>query len=216
MSSSRHGPGVRQIARQVGVAPSTVSRRMKAGRCPWTGLGLAPAPPSPPPAPPPDPEAIRVRAAAGLAPTAISRDLGCTPRQVYRTADRHGIAVRGGGVPTPWQLRAAIENMTAAEALEVALEAFEAAVGQDDAGSDLAASLGLCGRQAQIFCLLHRRAGQIVDPERILGVCSAASDPDRPMSRENLGVQIHKLRRKLAGRYTITNARSQGYILEPT
>lgn len=149
-----------------------------------------------------------------MAPTAISRDLACSKSQVYRVADRCGIPVRGGGVPKPWQLRAAIEDMTAAEALELALEAFEASVGQDEAGSALAASLGLRGRQAQVFCLLHRRSGQIVDIERILGVCSASSDPDRPMSRNGLSVQIHHLRRKLAGRYKIINAPARGYILE--
>lgn len=151
-----------------------------------------------------------------MAPTAISRDLGCSTIQVYRVADRCGIPVRGGGVPKPWQLRAAVEDMTAAEALELALEAFEASVGQDEAGSALAASLGLCGRQAQVFCLLHRRSGQIVDHERILGVCSASSDPDRPMSRNSLGVQIHYLRRKLAGQFAIINVPARGYILEPT
>lgn len=212
---------VREIAREIGVAPSTVSRRIRTGRCPYTGaqvslrtpLMIAPRRAA---GAAPDPESIRVRAEVGMAPTAISRDLACSTSQVYRVADRCGISIRRGGVPRPWQLRAAIEDMTAAEALEVALEAFEAAVGQDEAGNELAASLGLRGRQAQIFCLLHRRSGQFVDCERILNICSASSDPDRPMSRENLGVQIYKLRRKLAGRYTITNARTQGYILEPT
>lgn len=164
-----------------------------------------------------DLDTLRARANAGQGKARIGRDLGVSPSSVYRAAKRHGITLSSGpGYSLPVSLREAVQDMRLREALEFALAAYEAAVGQDEKGTALAASLGLLGRQAQIFCLLHRRAGQIVTHERILGVCSAISGPDRPMSRNSVGVQILHLRRKLAGQFTITTAYGLGYILEPT
>ena len=214
--------GIRALAREIGVHPSTVLRRLRRGACPRTGKRdpdqkpqpAAATTPRPKPVPL-DPAALVARVNAGERVRDIARDLGCSAVRLYRAADKHGIAIRGGVAPAPNSIRRAIEDMRPAEALEFVLEAYENAVGNDAETLRTAFDLGATPSEAEIFCLLHGRLGHVVYSETILAVCNAHRPPNRQIGNDAVAVYVSILRRKARGRFTIKNIHSIGYKMEP-
>lgn len=214
--------GIRALAREIGVHPSTVLRRLRRGACPRTGKRdpdqkpqpAAATTPRPKPVPL-DPAALVARVNAGERVRDIARDLGCSPIRLYRAADKHGIAIRGGVAPAPNSIRRAIEDMRPSEALEFVLEAYENAVGYDAATFKEAFEIGATASETEIFCLLHRHLGRAVHTETILAVCNAHRPSARQIGEKTIAVYVSILRRKARGRFTIKNIHSIGYKMEP-
>ena len=207
---------IRSLAREIGVAPSTVLRRINRGYDPRAAISAqagtpCPAKSNPKPLDPGDVAAIERGIEERRPVEHIADDLGMGKGAVYRIADRAGLTIRNGPPPpAPRTLREAVRGMSDKDALEYALEAYEQVAGQTDADLALGLSLGLTQAQAAIFGLLHRHLGSPVAHER-LGAAATFEETPGP---EVIQVQISKMRVKLAGRYTISSVWGFGYQME--
>lgn len=186
--------GIRQIARELGVHPSTVSRRVKAGKDPRAPHKLAGVPrPTGKPRYPGLAEQIAVRAAAGMGGDRIAADLGIARRQtIYDVARREGIQLPGQTYPAE-SLRRAIQDMKPADALEIVLEAYEQAIGFDaERQADLMAR-GLTNDQALIMMALEGRG--ICTYDHLASAVSHARI--EPTTEEAIKAQVCLMRAKI-------------------
>lgn len=159
---------------------------------------------------------VRQRVADGVNSRAIAAEVGATYTEVYRLCDREGIPIRGRGVPNrPHEnIDTAIADMRPTEALQYVLEAFKQQTGQDDATLAYASSLGLSASESMVFGMLSRNMGQVVPMQRLIDFLDV-SQPGKD-GRDTLiliRVYLHKLRRKLAGKYEIRTAHKYGYTM---
>ncbi|WP_277022290.1 hypothetical protein [Paracoccus hibiscisoli] len=207
---------IRSLAREIGVAPSTVLRRINRGYDPRAAISAqagtpCPAKSNPKPLDPGDVAAIERGIEERRPVEHIADDLGMGKGAVYRIADRAGLTIRNGPAPpSPRTLREAVQDMPVMAALEYALEAFEQVAGQTAADLALGLSLGLTQSQASIFGLLHRNLGQPVAHERI-GMVTTFEETPCPGT---IRAQISNMRVKLAGSYTINSVWGFGYQME--
>lgn len=73
---------------------------------------------------------------------------------------------------------------------------------------------GLSTQQATIFALLNRKIGNPVPMATILTVLDAISMEDSP-TVGSVKVQIHRVRKKIAGQYRIDTVIGVGYQMHP-
>ncbi len=109
-------------------------------------------------------------------------------------------------------LRQAVKGMTDAEALEYALEAYDALSGQDMRPEDMP-PVKLSAQQMAIYCLMKRRLGRTVPYGAITSMIDAATG-EVSTSLSSLKAQITYMRRKLADHFTITNVWGVGYRMD--
>lgn len=206
----KRAASLRAIARELGVHPSTVMRRIKAGadpriaRSPLAGRGIDPD----------DEATIRNGLADGLKTIEIARELGVSPTTVCRRAEKIGLNARRGRIEHPVTLRRAVQDMRPLDALEYALNAYEELAGAlNEKPMAEIGDVRLTKQQTQIFGILHNRIGTAVSLNGLLSVMTAGS-PTSEASVASLRAQIFHMRKKLAGCYTIETVYSGGYILE--
>lgn len=206
---------IRQIAREIGVHPSTVLRRLRKGQDPHKGPAAGNASVSLNPRPRHAccnlAAQIAVRAAAGMGGHRIAADLGLRrPQAVYEIARRHGISLPGKTLDAP-SLRKQIEDMRPAEALEIVLEAYEQVAGQHDERVMQLRMDGWTGQQAVILAALEARP--ICRREYLLDLLSHAAGSE--VADKTLSVQIYHIRKRLKGQpVKISNIWGGGYCLE--
>lgn len=222
---------IRQIAREIGVHPSTVMRRLAAGCDPRQKRERQKADPSEKPKRKRQPKAqpafryvtidlgeVRQRVAEGRPAASIAAEIGPSTGTIYNLCDRAGIPIRGRRVPnrTHESIDTVIADMRPTEALEYVLEAFKQQTGQDDETLAYAASLGLTQGEGMVFGLLYRNMNHVVPTQRMVDFLdvSQPGNPDRYTLRM-VWVYIRKLRVKLAGKYTVQTAHGHGYMMRP-
>lgn len=209
---------IRQIAREIGVHPSTVMRRLDAGadprmaRASWEkkpkGSGHAA------PIDLVDEATIRNGIADGLKTIEIARELGVSPQTVCRRATKMGLDARRGRIEHAATLRRAVQDMRPVEALEYALNAYEELAGglSERPRAEIGA-VRLTKQQSQIFDILHNRIGMAVSLNGLLSVMTAGS-PTSDASVVSLRAQVCHMRKKLAGHFTIQTIYGGGYLME--
>ena len=127
---------IRAIARELGVHPSTVMRRLNAGagprkaRAAWAGAPKASGHSAP--IDPVDEATIRNGIAQGLKTIEIARELGVHRETVCRRAAKIGLDARRGQIERAASLRRAVQDMRLLEALTYALNAVEDLAGHLD------------------------------------------------------------------------------------
>lgn len=201
---------IRAIARELGVHPSTVFRRIRAGadprkpRSPRSGKPLDPV----------SEATIRNGLAEGLKTIEIARELGVCQTTVCNRAAKIGLNARRGRIEHAATLRRAVQDMRPLEALEYALNAYEElAGGLSERPMAQIGNLRLTKQQSQIFDILHNRIGTAVSLNGLLSVMTAGS-PTSEAGAGSLRVQIGRMREKLAGHYTIQTIYGGGYLME--
>ena len=132
-----------------------------------------------------------------------------TPAYIKRVTQKfndNGQGVRG-------DMEAVIRAiLTDAEALEYALEAYDALSGQDMRPEDMP-PVKLSAQQMAIYCLMKRRLGRTVPYGAITSMIDAATG-EVSTSLSSLKAQITYMRRKLADHFTITNVWGVGYRMD--
>ena len=222
---------IRQIAREIGVHPSTVMRRLAAGCDPRQKRERQRADPSEKPKRKRQPKGepafryvtidlgeVRQRIADGRPAASIAAEIGPSRGTIYNLCDRAGIPIRGRRVPnrTHESIDTAIADMRPTEALEYVLEAFKQQTGQDDETLAYATSLGLTPSEAMVFGMLYRNLGHMVPLPRLIAFMDASQQGKK--DRDTLillRVHIRRLRSKLEGKYTIQTAYGHGYMMVP-
>lgn len=201
---------LRALALEIGVHPSTVMRRIKAGvdprkpRSPRSGKPLDPV----------SEATIRNGLADGLKTIEIARELGVCQTTVCNRAAKIGLNARRGRIEHAATLRRAVQDMRPLDALEYALNAYEDLAGAlDEKPMGEIGSVRLTKQQSQIFDILHNRIGTAVSLNGLLSVMTAGS-PTSEAGVGSLRVQIGRMREKLAGHFTIKTIHGGGYILE--
>lgn len=201
---------LRALARELGVHPSTVMRRIKAGVDPC----IARSPLAVRSIDPVSEATIRNGLAEGLKTIEIARELGVCQTTVCNRAAKIGLNARRGRIEHPKTLRRAVQDMRPLEALEYALNAYEDLAGAlDEKPMAQVGNVRLTKQQSQIFDILHNRLGTAVSISGLLSVMTAGS-PTSEAGAGSLRAQISHMRKKMAGCYTIKTVYSGGYIME--
>lgn len=201
---------IRQIAREVGVHPSTVLRRMRKGldprlepmREPARKIQKAPA----------DAIAhIRRMAGDGESRAAIAEDLGASSHSLDSFAKRHGLdldrlprmGLRG--------IRTQIQGMRPAEAQEHLLYVLELLLGTPADIIDAKRQLGVSTQAAKLYVALSKACPRALSYEAMMQ--SISIDAVEPATKGTLAVVLVRLRRALPENETIETVWGVGYRL---
>lgn len=200
---------IRQIARDIGASPSTVSRAIRAGRDPAT---IKPRGKSAPKTDPGKVADIETLARQGLTSGQIADVMGMARRQtVTEIAARHGIVLqqRRQGLGT---LRDQVQDMRPVDAVEHLLYILEEILGPDAEVAEAKDRLKMTPTTARIYCALRRAAPRAVSHAQVQLVATARyADPAAPTV---VATHISRLRRVLPPDEAIRNVWGLGYKWE--
>ena len=202
------------IARELGVHPSTVMRRLNAdprkARAAWAGAPKASGHSAP--IDPVDESTIRNGIAQGLKTIEIARELGVHRETVCRRAAKIGLNTTRGQMEHAASLRRAVQDMRLLETLTYALNTFEDMAGNlDESLLDIIGDLRLTSQQSQIYAVLHKNLGKAVSLGGLLSVMSVGS-PTIETSVGSLIALIFCMRQKLTGHFAILTISSGGHL----
>lgn len=206
---------MREMARALGVAPSTVMRRINRGAdpekaaSPLAGAAMPPADRSKPVSDD-DAAAIRKGAEEGAKTIEIAHEMGVSRSTAYRRAEKLGIDLRRGHVDRVDTVRRAVDDMTHREAVEFLLELVEQLIGQDQGVARFVGGVRLTPCQSVIFAVLERNIGRMVPRETLLTAIQAGQ-PDARSGPKVIDVHMVKIRRLLRGQYRIETVWGTGF-----
>lgn len=157
---------------------------------------------------------VRQRVSDGADSRAIAAEVGASSAAIYRLCDKAGIPIRGRRVHAHENIDSLIADMRPTDATEYLVEAFKQVTGQQDETLELADLLGLSPTEAMIFGLLYRSVGRHVPTERVVALLDVSQPGNEDRNTLNvLQAYIHRMRRKLEGKYTMTGRKGQGYMM---
>ena len=209
---------LRQIAREVGVHPSTVMRRVRRGDDPAIAkhASAGASYPEREVVRPINPDLLAILERGlsdGSKTIEIAEDLGVSRATVYRMAVKAGLQAKRGKICYAETVRRAISDMTQGEAVDYLLEIIEQLIGQSDPIERDVCGVRLTAQQAIIFSMLNRNLNETVALDRLLTAINAGKH-DARATGNGVHVQICKIRRLLRDHYRIDTIWGLGFRME--